>query len=160
MVGFGVRLFFFLTRLFGISPFNMDQAVMAPKTRNNGTSITFKLFQMLPTYTSISIYTMCLASIFWQRHNSSEISFAANWLQFLPNAFAYMVGLYMGIRYRSLSSEILTSFYLCDEKLRDNLGISFVKVSRKVEIYSYLASFGEYFYGCWENLRWFMLQQN
>ena len=152
MVGFGVTFFFYLTRSVGISPFDMKQAIMAPKLRTNTTSITFKLVQMLPTYLAISIYTICMASIFWQRQTSSEIGFAANWLQFMPNALSYLVALYMGIRYRSVSSEVLLGFYFCDEKLRDSLGVSFVTSNRKSEIYSYLASFGKFLWNFLEDL--------
>uniref|UniRef100_A0A182JA38 Gustatory receptor n=1 Tax=Anopheles atroparvus TaxID=41427 RepID=A0A182JA38_ANOAO len=38
--------------------------------------------QLLPTYTVLMLYSTCLVSIFWQSGNTSDISNAANWIQF------------------------------------------------------------------------------
>lgn len=143
MTGFGVKLFVSLNRLIGLAPFDMSLAVMAPKVASQTSSITLKLHQMMPTYTALSFYVLCLASIFWQRRDGPEISAAANWLQFVPNAFSYVVCLYACIKNRQVSAQILTTFYGCDQQMQDSLGVSFRKYNRKANYLSYLASGGK-----------------
>lgn len=142
MIGFGVKLFVTVNRLFGLAPFDMSLAVMAPKVVSQTSSITLKLHQMMPTYTALSFYVVCLASIFWQRREGPGITVAANWLQFVPNAFSYVVCLYAGIKNRTVSAHILSTFYECDQKMQDSLGISFRKYNKKANYLSYLASAG------------------
>lgn len=150
MVGLGIKFFVTLNRFFGIAPFDMSLAVMAPKSTSQTTSITLKLHQMMPTYTALCVYVMCLASIFWQRKSESDISFAANWLQFIPNAFSFVVCLYAGIRHRKSSVQILSTFYYCDQKLHDSLGVSFREFNKRSNYLSYAASIGKKRGGDWE----------
>lgn len=142
MIGRGVKLFVSLNRLLGLAPFDMSLAVMAPKVVSQTTSITLKLYQMMPTYSALCFYVLCLASIFWKRSDGPQLTVAANWFQFIPNAFSYVVSLYVGIKHRQISAQILTTFYDCDRKMEDALLVSFARYNRKANYLSYLASAG------------------
>lgn len=144
MVGSGVKLFVQLNRIFGLAPFDMSLAVMAPKVVSQTSSITLRLHQMIPSYTALSFYSLCLASIFWQQRSGSQISATANWLQFIPNAFSYIVCLYAGIKNRALSEKILSTFHACDQKMQDSLGVSFRTYNSRANYLSYVASGGEW----------------
>ena len=140
MVGLGVKFFVLLNRLFGLAPFDMSLAVMAPKVVSHTSSITLKLHQMMPTYLALCFYVLCLASIFWQQRQGAALSVAANWLQFLPNAFSYVVALYMAIANRPISALILGTFYECDQKMQDHLGVSFRLCDKRANLLSYVFS--------------------
>lgn len=142
MIGFGVKLFFSLNRLLGLAPFDMSLAVMAPKVASQTSSITLKLHQMMPTYVALCFYVMCLVSIFWQHNVSSQFSAAANWFQFVPNALAYIIGIYLAIKNRAVSARILTTFYYCDQKMEDALNVSFRMYNKKANYMSYFSAIG------------------
>lgn len=146
MTGFGVRLFVLLNRLFGLAPFDMSLAVMVPKVVSQTSSITLKLHQMMPTYLALCFYVVCLASIFWQNRGGTEITMAANWLQFIPNAFSYVVCLYVSIKNRKISAQILETFYACDKKMQNALDVSFRKYNKRANYLSYLAAMGILFF--------------
>ncbi|XP_053670857.1 uncharacterized protein LOC128721158 [Anopheles nili] len=127
-----IKLFYLLAKLFGLCPFPLDTTV--PVNTRAG-----YVKQLLPTYTVLLFYSACLVSIFWQSGNTSDISNAANWIQFIPNSFAYIFSLVFAIRHRTMANEVLTTFAICDDKLRSQFGISFTMPNVKMRRVSILA---------------------
>ncbi|XP_050070150.1 gustatory and pheromone receptor 32a-like [Anopheles maculipalpis] len=127
-----MKSFYLFSKLFGLCPYSLDTTVPV-NTRASYVK------QLLPTYTVLLLYSSCLVSIFWQSGNTSDISNAANWIQFIPNSFAYIFSLVFAIRHRTMANEILTTFAICDDKLRTQFGISFTMPNVKMRRVSILA---------------------
>ncbi|XP_058117147.1 uncharacterized protein LOC131288899 [Anopheles ziemanni] len=127
-----IKSFYYFSKLFGLCPFPLD-ATAPVNTRASYVK------QLLPTYAVLVLYSTCLVSIFWQSGNTSDISNAANWIQFIPNSFAYIFSLVFAIRHRSQTNEVLTTFAMCDDKLRSLFGISFTMPNVKMRRVSILA---------------------
>ncbi|XP_062559006.1 uncharacterized protein LOC134223814 [Armigeres subalbatus] len=127
-----IKSFYYFSKLFGLCPFPLD-AITAGNVRMN------HIKQLIPTYLALLFYTFCLVSIFWQTGNSSDISNAANWIQFIPNSFAYIFVLIFAIRHRMAMSDILSTFALCDEKMRSMFGISYTIPNIKMRRVAVLA---------------------
>ncbi|XP_049547991.1 gustatory receptor for bitter taste 66a-like [Anopheles darlingi] len=127
-----IKSFYYFSKLFGLCPFPLDTTVPV----NTRASYVKQLF---PTYTVLFLYSACLISIFWQSGNTSDISNAANWIQFIPNSFAYIFSLVFAIRHRSMALDILTTFAICDDKLRSLFGISFSMPNIKMRRVAILA---------------------
>uniref|UniRef100_A0A182NRD2 Gustatory receptor n=1 Tax=Anopheles dirus TaxID=7168 RepID=A0A182NRD2_9DIPT len=127
-----IKPFYLFSKLFGLCPFSLDATV--PVNTRAG-----YVKQLLPTYTVLLLYSSCLVSIFWQSGNTSDISNAANWIQFIPNSFAYIFSLVFAIRHRTMANDVLTTFAICDDKLRSQFGISFTMPNVKMKRVSILA---------------------
>uniref|UniRef100_A0A182PZR0 Gustatory receptor n=1 Tax=Anopheles farauti TaxID=69004 RepID=A0A182PZR0_9DIPT len=127
-----IKSFYLFSKLFGLCPFSLD-ATIPVNTRAGYVK------QLLPTYTVLLLYSSCLVSIFWQSGNTSDISNAANWIQFIPNSFAYIFSLVFAIRHRTMANDVLTTFAICDDKLRSQFGISFTMPNVKMRRVSILA---------------------
>lgn len=63
--------------------------------------------------------------------------------QFIPNSFAYIFSLVFAIRHRSMALDILTTFAICDDKLRSLFGISFSMPNVKMRRVAILACVGK-----------------
>lgn len=128
-----IDLFYYLTRIVGISPFAMEI-----KKRNR---ILNDLLLTFPTFLALTGYSISLGSIFWKSGNkSADISAAANWIQFVPNCIAYIMALVLAFQKRKLVQEIITSFLLCDVQIKEFLGVSLWKSNRKTMFFSLFAS--------------------
>uniref|UniRef100_A0A182M5M0 Gustatory receptor n=1 Tax=Anopheles culicifacies TaxID=139723 RepID=A0A182M5M0_9DIPT len=132
-----MKSFYLFSKLFGLCPYPLDTTVPV------NTRASF-VKQLLPTYTVLLLYSSCLVSIFWQSGNTSDISNAANWIQFIPNSFAYIFSLVFAIRHRTMANEILTTFAICDDRLRTQFGISFTMPNIKMRRVSILACIAWY----------------
>ncbi|XP_058446460.1 putative gustatory receptor 2a [Malaya genurostris] len=129
-----IKPFYYLSKLFGLCPYPLDAGTVSGKTR------TGQAGHLLPTFAALLFYHFTMASIFWRSGGASEISAAANWIQFLPNSFAYVYAIACALQNRALSLDILSTIELCDEKLRNQLGICFMEPNSKVKRYTILAS--------------------
>ncbi|EAT36998.2 AAEL010962-PA, partial [Aedes aegypti] len=127
-----IKSFYYFSKLLGLCPFPLDATAVGNVRINY-------IKQLLPTYLALLFYTFCLVSIFWQSGNSSDISNAANWIQFIPNSFAYIFVLIFAIRHRMVMSDILSIFTVCDEKMRTMFGISYTIPNIKMKRVSVLA---------------------
>ncbi|KXJ72218.1 hypothetical protein RP20_CCG018578 [Aedes albopictus] len=135
-----IKSFYYFAKLFGLCPFPLDVTTVSNVRMHY-------IKQLLPTYLALLFYTFCLVSIFWQSGNSSDISNAANWIQFIPNSFAYIFVLIFAIRHRMVMSDILSIFTLCDEKMRSMFGISYTIPNIKMKRFGLLL-FNFQFAGC------------
>ncbi|XP_055605589.1 uncharacterized protein LOC129753766 [Uranotaenia lowii] len=126
-----IKSFYYFAKLFGLCPYPLDGTIPV------GSRFHYIRY-LLPTYVAMLFYTFCLVSIFWQSGNTSDISNAANWIQFVPNSFAYLFALVFAIRNRTTSSEILATLTMCDEKLRTLFGISYTMPNIKMKRVSIL----------------------
>ena len=59
--------------------------------------------------------------------------------QFMPNGFAFIFALICSIRHRKICNDIVSSFYVCDEKLKSSFGTSFALCNVKTKRLSLLA---------------------
>ncbi|XP_058062069.1 uncharacterized protein LOC131212284 [Anopheles bellator] len=128
-----IKPFYYLCKLFGLCPFSLEPAALALTKRAS------HVRQLAPTYTVLFLYLSCLVSIFWQSGTKSDISNAANWIQFIPNSFAYIFTLVFAIRQRVLANDILATCAVCDDKLRSLFGISFAIPNIKMRRIAILA---------------------
>ncbi|XP_055692328.1 putative gustatory receptor 28a [Lutzomyia longipalpis] len=119
------KIFNILAILLGLRPFG--RSLLGANARKVRTA---NLLQLLPSLGMLILYTLCLVSMFRTRDEAASIAAAANWLQAAPNAFAFIMVIIFALKNRDLGQEILDSFVMCDEKLRDYFGINYDKVNR------------------------------
>ncbi|XP_058824516.1 putative gustatory receptor 2a [Topomyia yanbarensis] len=130
-----IKPFYYFSKLFGLCPYALDGVTKSQPGKTRFSQIG----HLLPTFTVLLFYNFSMASIMWRSGNASNISNAANWIQLVPNSFAYLSGLIYAFRNRKIASDILATFALCDEKLCNKFGICFVEPNQKVRRASVVA---------------------
>ncbi|XP_053690866.1 gustatory and pheromone receptor 32a-like [Sabethes cyaneus] len=128
-----INQFYYLSKLFGLAPFPLDGNIASDGARFSAHR------ELLPACIAMLLYTSTLVSILWNSGIDSTISNTANWIQFIPNSYAYLFAIVFAIRKRAVISDILYTFDLYDERLHSQFGISHTDIKRKVKWVSLMA---------------------
>ncbi|XP_053690865.1 gustatory and pheromone receptor 32a-like [Sabethes cyaneus] len=128
-----IKQFYYFSKLFGLAPFPLDGIAAKKEVRFSAAA------DLLLTGLVMLLYASNLVSILWNSEVSSSISRTANWIQFVPNSFAYIFAMVFAYRKRAIICDILRMFELCDERLLSQFRLSTVDLKNKLRKTSLMA---------------------
>lgn len=79
-------------------------------------TILHRLLVVYPAYIVLFVFSFCVAGIFYHINRDSDLTIAANWLQFLPNTFGYIYLLVSSAQTKTLLMKIVSSMKEAGEK--------------------------------------------
>lgn len=131
----GFKIFYYFSYIFGVCPY-----INALSQKNNKFR---KYFVFTPSIIILNGYIICLSSLFTQERNNSVVSTAVNWIQFIPNALAYVLTMILTLLRTGDLVSLTLDCMVCDNILRSELKVTLTRSIRRAHFISIFTCIGK-----------------